>query len=77
MNETNNSFGSVWTGADGVWVSLPPPAPLEEVVEDAELVKQYRLKYGQDCKCQTRKRQGPQTFPSLWPLPFGLKVISI
>lgn len=49
--------GSVWTGADGAWESLTPPAPLEEVLEDAELVKQYRLKYGQDCKYQTRRER--------------------
>lgn len=49
--------GSVWTGADGAWEPLTPPAPLEEVLEDAELVKQYRLKYGQDCKYQTRRER--------------------
>lgn len=49
--------GSVWAGADGAWESLTPPAPLEEVLEDAELVKQYRLKYGQDCKYQTKRER--------------------
>lgn len=49
--------GSVWTGADGAWEPLTPPAPLEEVLEDGELVKQYRLKYGQDCKYQTKRER--------------------
>lgn len=49
--------GSVWTGADGAWEPLTPPVPLEEVLEDGELVKQYRLKYGQDCKYQTKRER--------------------
>ena len=49
--------GSVWTGTDGTWEPLTPPTTLEEVLEDAELVKQYRLKYGQDCKYQTKRER--------------------
>lgn len=49
--------GSVWKGTDGTWEPLTPPTTLEEVLEDAELVKQYRLKYGQDCKYQTKRER--------------------
>lgn len=46
--------GSVWAGTGGTWEPLTPPATLEEVLEDGELVKQYRLKYGGDCKYQAK-----------------------
>lgn len=46
--------GSVWAGTGGTWEPLPPSAALEEVLEDGELVKQYQLKYGGDCKYQAK-----------------------
>lgn len=49
--------GGLWTETDAVWEPLTPPVPLEEVLKDAELVKQYQLKYGQDCKYQTRRER--------------------
>ena len=49
--------GSVWVGTEGAWEPLAPPAPLEEVLENAELVKQYQLKYGRDCRYQTRRER--------------------
>ncbi len=49
--------GSVWAGTEGAWEPLAPPAPLEEVLENAELVKQYQLKYGRDCRYQTRRER--------------------
>ncbi|MDE7262355.1 MAG: hypothetical protein K2N78_09935 [Oscillospiraceae bacterium] len=47
--------GSVWSGSGGTWEPLTPPDTLQETLEDAELVKQYQLKYGEDCKYQTRR----------------------
>lgn len=49
--------GGLWTETGTVWEPLTPPATLEKVLEDAELVKQYQLKYGQDCKYQTRRER--------------------
>lgn len=57
VSEVVFTDGSVWAGTGGAWEPLTPPTPLEEVLEDAELVKQYRLKYGQDCKYQTKRER--------------------
>lgn len=41
---------SVWCGNGAKWESLPQPETLESALGDRELVKQYRIKYGADCK---------------------------
>ncbi|MDO5479941.1 MAG: hypothetical protein Q4G23_12350, partial [Clostridia bacterium] len=41
---------STWSGEGAEWSSLPTPESIEESLEDLELVKQYKLKYGADCE---------------------------
>lgn len=44
------SDNSVWSGSGAKWKALPQPKTLESALGDRELVKQYRIKYGADCK---------------------------
>lgn len=41
---------TVWKIGDGSWEALNAPATLEHFLKDHELVKQYRIKFGTDCK---------------------------
>lgn len=41
---------STWDGSGAKWGSLPQPERLENLLEDWELVRQYRMKYGADCQ---------------------------
>jgi len=41
---------SAWSGSGSKWEALPQPETLESALGDKELVKQYRIKYGADCK---------------------------
>ena len=52
VTEVVFSDNAVWTAPNGNWTPLTPPAPLESALNDGELVKQYRLTYGADCKYQ-------------------------
>lgn len=40
---------TTWTAADELWEPLSAPVTLEKSLNDAELVKQYRIQYGADC----------------------------
>ncbi len=40
---------------DAVWEPLPAPKTLEEALGDAELVKQYKIHYGEKCRYQTER----------------------
>ncbi|MCM1149391.1 MAG: hypothetical protein NC319_04805 [Butyricicoccus sp.] len=51
------SDSSVWTASDGAWEALSAPVSLEKAFSDNELVKQYRIKYGADCKCIFNKEK--------------------
>ena len=42
---------TVWTASETVWEPLSAPVPLEQAFDDKELVTQYRIKYGENCKC--------------------------
>lgn len=42
---------TVWTSSETVWEPLSAPVPLEQAFDDKELVTQYRIKYGENCKC--------------------------
>ena len=41
---------TVWKATDEPWEALSAPATLDEVLKDNELLKQYRIKFGTDCK---------------------------
>jgi len=56
---------SVWESSDSSWDSLPAPVPLEKALGNAELVKQYKLKCGTDCK------NLPLENKDLWYCPCG------
>lgn len=40
---------SVWNAGDEIWEQLPAADTLDAVLQDGELVKQYRIEYGRDC----------------------------
>lgn len=42
---------TVWTASETAWEPLSAPVPLEHAFDDKELVTQYRIKYGENCKC--------------------------
>lgn len=42
---------TVWTASETVWEPLSAPVSLEQAFDDKELVTQYRIKYGENCKC--------------------------
>lgn len=44
------SDNTVWTASHTPWEALSAPVPLEQALQDRELVKQYRIKYGENCK---------------------------
>ncbi len=48
---------SVWTASNEVWEPLSAPVALETALSDGELAKQYRVKYGADCKCVFKKEK--------------------
>lgn len=41
----------VWHASGAPWEQLLVPQPLEQALDDAELVKQFRMTCGEDCKC--------------------------
>ena len=41
---------TIWSGGDCAWSPLPASRTLEVALGDEELVKQYRLEYGQNCQ---------------------------
>ncbi len=44
------SDNTVWQAYTDSWESLSAPVMLESALKDSELVKQYRIQYGTDCK---------------------------
>lgn len=57
VSEVIFSDNSKWTASDGAWESISPPVTLKTAFSDNELVKQYREKYGADCKCISKRRK--------------------
>lgn len=51
---------TLWNGTSAPWETLPAPAALDSVLRDCELEKQYRLKFGNDC------RHSPMEHKDLW-----------
>lgn len=48
---------TVWQIANEPWEALTPPVTLESFLNDHELVKQYRIKFGADCKCKPTEQK--------------------
>ena len=44
------SDNSIWEATETPWESLSLWTPLEDALQDRELVQQYRIQYGQNCK---------------------------
>lgn len=57
VSEVIFSDNSIWTASNEVWEPLSPPVALETALSDNELAKQYRVKYGADCKCVFKKEK--------------------
>ena len=59
------SDNSVWSDDDVQWEQLGKPKQLTEVIKDTELLKQYHLTYGKDCKYSFTQ------IKDLWYCPCG------
>ena len=57
VSEVAFSDNSVWTASNETWEPLSPSVVLETAFSDGELAKQYRIKYGADCKCIFKKEK--------------------
>ena len=51
---------TVWKATDEPWEALSAPPTLDAALKDSELLKQYRIKYGTDC------RYSPTVQKDLW-----------
>ena len=50
--------GSLWGPAEGAWEVLSPTRPLESVLRDQELCKEYQIQYGANCQVFPREEAG-------------------
>ena len=57
VSEVIFSDNSIWTASDEAWEPLSAPVTPEKEFTDVELAKQYRVKYGADCKCVFKKEK--------------------
>ncbi len=55
----------IWTCSNDDWESLPAAKPLESWLTDRELLKQYKMRYGQDCNYV------PEKIRDLWHCTCG------
>ena len=60
VQEVVFSDNSTWKSTDALWNPLPSPEPLSHKLSDSELVKQYKIKFGNACDCW------PQEYKDLW-----------
>ena len=52
------SDSSTWEGTDAAWEPLPAGESLSSRLGDGELVKQYRIKFGESCEVYPREHKG-------------------
>lgn len=52
------SDNSTWESSTSTWEALPTPVVLEATYLDTELVKQHRIKYGDDCRFNVSETRG-------------------
>ena len=57
VSEVIFSDNSIWTASNEAWEPLSVPVTPEKEFTDGELAKQYRAKYGADCKCIFKKEK--------------------
>lgn len=57
VSEVIFSDNSIWTASNEAWEALSAPVAPEKEFTDGELAKQYRAKYGADCKCIFKKEK--------------------
>ena len=57
VSEVIFSDNSIWTASNEAWEPLSTPVTPEKEFTDSELAKQYRAKYGADCKCVFKKEK--------------------
>lgn len=57
VSEVIFSDNSIWTASNEVWEPLSASITPEKAFADGELAKQYRAKYGADCKCVFKKEK--------------------
>lgn len=57
VSEVIFSDNSIWTASNEAWKPLSIPVTPEKEFTDGELAKQYRVKYGVDCKCVFKKEK--------------------
>lgn len=57
VSEVIFSDNSIWTASNETWEPLSAPIAPEKEFADGELAKQYRAKYGADCKCIFKKEK--------------------
>ena len=57
VSEVIFSDNSIWTASNEVWEPLSASITPEKAFADGELAKQYRAKYGADCKCIFKKEK--------------------
>lgn len=48
---------TIWTADNTSWEPLSNPVPLEEVLVDKELVKQYKIQFGEPCRYMVQKER--------------------
>lgn len=51
------SDNSIWEATETPWEALSLWVPLEDALQDRELVQQYRIQYGQNCKYLFKKEK--------------------
>jgi len=49
VTEVVFSDNSIWSGQSGPWEPFTKPPLLADVIQDEELIKQYKIKYGERC----------------------------
>lgn len=50
ISEVIFSDNAIWKNSNKLWEELKPPVTLQQALKDQELVKQYRIKFGDLCK---------------------------
>ena len=65
VTEVIFSDNTLWHPSGAPWQPLSQPPFLEDCIDDRELLRQYRIKFGQDCRFQLTREK------DLWHCPCG------
>lgn len=58
VQEVGYADGAAWDGTGSVWSAMPAMQRLEDALGDRELARQYRIRYGSDCKMLPQSERG-------------------